>query len=119
MRGPERREETSARLSVSVGGVSFSRDFAEIADIELVLIDGTTITGYASGEARGLCEARADRALPAVDAYRAAYDPGEDDDCVIADMLADLMHLSSVRGLDWDAMLRKARTHAEAERAGE
>jgi hypothetical protein len=116
MRGPETRAntETSASLSVSVGGVSFSgQGGREMSDTVM------TDIGYASDDARRLCAAKADRALSAVDAYRAAYEPGEDDDCVIADMLADLMHLSAVRGLDWDAMLRKARTHAEAERAGE
>ena len=75
--------------------------------------------GYASDDARRLCADKAALVVAAVDAYRAAHEPGEDDHTVISDMLADLMHLSAVRGLDWDAMLRKARTHAEAERAGE
>jgi hypothetical protein len=75
--------------------------------------------GYAGDDARHLCAAKADLVVAAVDAYRAAHEPGEEDHTVISDMLADLMHLSAVRGLDWDAMLGTAQMHAAAERAGQ
>lgn len=74
---------------------------------------------YATIEAREACIVRAARAAGAVNAYADAYDADEPTISIMADLLADLMHLASQSGLDWDEIHETATMNVEAERAGE
>ena len=74
---------------------------------------------YATIEARQACAVRAARAAGAVNAYADAYDADEPTISVIADLLADLMHLASQFGLDWNEIQETATMNVDAERAGE
>jgi len=74
---------------------------------------------YATIEAREACRVRAARATGAVTAYADAYDVDEPTVSVLADLLADVMHLASLSGLNWDEIHETATINVEAERAGE
>lgn len=67
-------------------------------------------------------EERAERAHRIIDAYRERHDTGEEDEIVLTDLLADLLHACTMLDgldnlpLDFDRCLDMARRHFEAER---
>lgn len=58
---------------------------------------------------------RAERAFRVVDSYRKKHDPEEDNETVLSDLLADLLHFCDERNLDFAKIEDTARMHYEAE----
>lgn len=64
-------------------------------------------------------EDRADRAMECLNNYSTLPVQEEDNETLIKDLLADLMHLSKREGFDWNSMLLSAEVNFNAEVAEE
>jgi hypothetical protein len=76
-----------------------------------------TIQRQVPPDPEGRNDNRAQWAGEAVDAFIVAT--GTDEEHVLGDLLADLMHWSDRNNYDFDAALDRARAHYEAETSGE
>lgn len=60
-------------------------------------------------------EHRARRMLVLVDQYQMRHDPGEDEEIVLSDMLADMRHLCDLHSLDYTRIVIRGGMHYLAE----